>query len=138
MAVLLNNIDMVKLFLRENADPTIRILGMNYPPNGILPLYLAEYFGKYNITAILKPYTDYWIHYKNTRLLFWTIIRYKSSYTHIEKHKTIINTVLLIGDYIEIKYYKELDNNGECILKSLPTEVWILILKFCRFSELGY
>ena len=68
--VLRNNIYMVELFLRENADPTIRILEMNYPPNDILPLYLAEYFGKYNITAILKPYTNLWLHYKNTRLLF--------------------------------------------------------------------
>lgn len=138
MAVLRNKIDMVKLFLRENADPTTRILEMNYPPNGILALYLAEDFGKSNITAILKPYTDCWQHYKNTRLLFWTIIHYKNQILYIQKHKTIINTVLLIGDYIEIKYYKELDNNEKYILKSLPTEIWILILKFCRFSELGY
>ena len=77
-------------------------------------------------------------------MLFWTIIHYKThilnkcSYTQTQTHKTIINTILLIGDYIEINYYEELDNNEKYILKSLPIEIWILILSFCRFSELGY
>ena len=88
-AVLRNRYDIVKILIDEGANPNIRILESVYPEsNGILALYLSENFGKYDITKILKPYTE------NCELYFSLNI-FKSSIIS-QKELTKIGYIILI------------------------------------------
>lgn len=142
-AVLRNNISMVKLFLNENADPTIKILQQTYPTHGILALYLAEGFGKHNITAILKPYTTIWETYTKYSQRPCTICNYiklkkipKIPFLNdqFNSYSIIIYTIILIGYRLESNYYK----NHYKSLPILPVEIVMLLLEYCCFNDLGY
>ena len=130
MAVLRNDFKIVKLLIEEGADPTIRILQSVYKPNGILALYLAENFGKKDISNILKPYTEkYYLEnsYYNS-ILHSKIIKNKRKFQDIKLrdiyfkiHPFIIN-IELIRNRIDLDY--------------LPNEIWIKILEFCQLKDL--
>ena len=126
MAVLRNDFKIVKLLIEEGADPTIRILQSVYKPNGILALYLAENFGKKDISNILKPYTEkYYLEnsYYNS-ILHSKIIKHKSPNTI---YNTIYNTIfniLLTINKSNVEY--------------LPTEIIFIILEFCQLKDLKY
>jgi ankyrin repeat protein len=124
-AVLRNDFGLVQLFIHEGADPTIRILQSEYKPKGILPLYLAEDFGKIEITTILKPYTEECL----IKYYFYnSIMHYKKKRTPTTLHKMYAS----ITPNIEII---KLIQNRLPIDMFLPNELWIKILEMCQLKD---
>ena len=149
MAVLQNDFKIVKLLIEEGADPTIRILQSVYKPNGILALYLAENFGKKDISNILKPYTEkYYLEnsYYNS-ILHSKIIKNKRKFQDIKLRDIKLRDIKLRDIKLrDIKlrdiYFKihpfiiniELIRN-RIDLDYLPNEIWIKILEFCELKD---
>lgn len=136
-AVLRNDVGIVRLFIHEEADPTIIILQSEYKPKGILPLYLAENFGKIEITSILKPYTEEYLIKNN---FYNSIVHYEIINN---KKKELINKKQHIN-YLH-KIYNSITPNivNICLIQNrlpiymfLPNELWIKILEFCQLKEL--
>jgi len=128
-AVLRNDFGLVQLFIHEGADPTIRIMQSVYKKKGILPLYLAEDFGKIEITAILKPYTEEWLikNYFYNSITHYTINNKKQQTpTHLHQMYIKINpnidTIKLIQNRLPIDMF-------------LPNELWIKILEMCQLKD---
>ena len=133
-AVLYNKFDIVEILIKEKADPTIRILQSTYPPDGILALYLAEDFGKHNITKILKLYMKDWEFDINIMQKFFSIKDnpFKKNKKKLQKQYNVIFTIMLIGNRLG-------NTEMECqepLIPYLPNEMWFLILSFCRLNEL--
>ena len=139
-SVLRNNFQIVKLLIEEGADPTIRILQSVYKPNGILALYLAENFGKKDISNILKPYTEkYYLEnsYYNS-ILHSKIIKNKRKLRDIKLRDIKLRDIKLRDIYFKIHPFImniELIRN-RIDLDYLPNEIWIKILEFCELKDL--
>jgi hypothetical protein len=142
--VLCNKIHFVRLFIEMGADPTIEI-DLCSPPDR-QAIYLAENFGKHNITAILRPYTDKWNLYGNiSPELPWNITTYTDlRNTHpygqvVVNQRAIIFTLLCISERLynlNINYTEA----GDIILPPLsyiPPEIINLFLEMFPFGELG-
>ena len=125
-AVLWNKFEIVELFIKEGSDPTIRILKEVYKPKGILALYLAENFGKDNITNILKPYTQsYHLNNFYSSILHFTIKNIdnenlKNIYNKIS-YKIIL--IFIIRNKLDSKYNIY-----------LPNELVFKILEQCKLN----
>jgi hypothetical protein len=142
--VLCNKIDFVRLFIEMGADPTIEI-NLCSPLNR-QAIYLAENFGKHNITAILRPYTDKWNLYGNiSPELPWNITTYTDlRNTHpygqvVVNQRAIIFTLLCISERL---YNLNIDytEDGNIILPLLPyipPEIINLFLEMFKFGKLG-
>ena len=95
-----------------------------YPEsNGILALYLSENFGKYDITKILKPYTENCELYFSLNIFKSSIISQKE----LTKIKKTVNLILLIDNRLY-----NINSNW------LPKELWFFILEKIKLKELIY
>ena len=134
-AVLYNQYEIVLLLIQEGADPTIRILQSDINMEGILAVYLAEQFGKRDITSILKPYTEECLikkefynsitHYKISNKILDISNNYntlKHLYTIYHNIKPTIFTIYLIQNRLQEPLF-------------LPIELWIKILEFCQLKD---